>query len=89
MPTGHLATTGNRKAHLEFDIGHLAGLPTCNHGGPVVERLVEFPEGTGLEESIAILLAAGIAPSRLCGHCFGRRTRVLYRTRWATRKQGT
>lgn len=74
--TSYLATTGNRKVHFEFAVGHLTGLPTCNSGGPVVTRIAEL-DGN-LPELIATLKAHNIAPSRLCGHCFAVRTRAAY-----------
>lgn len=82
----HLATTGNRKVHFEFEIGHLGGLPSCNSGGPVVERLADLDEDGGQAETLAALLTAGIAPSRLCGHCFQRRMRAIYAKQWQDRK---
>ena len=79
MSTAHLATTADRKVHFEFEIGHLVGLPSCNSGGPVIDRLADLDDEGGQEQLLASLQAAGIAPSRLCGRCFAMRTRVAYR----------
>lgn len=89
MSTAHLATTGDRKVHFEFEIGHLVGLPSCNNGGPVIERLAVLDDEGGREQLLAALLAAGVASSRLCGHCFAMRIRVAYRNLVAVKKETT
>ncbi len=80
----YLATTGNRKVHFEFAVGQLTGLPSCNNGGPVIERLAELDEDGGIDQLIEALTAAQVASSRLCGHCFAIRTRIAYSAHLAT-----
>lgn len=81
MSLAYLATTGNRKVHFEFATAHLAGLPSCGAGLPVVERLAELDDEGGIDQLIATLTEAGIAPSRVCRRCFGSRTVAAYTAR--------
>lgn len=81
MSLAYLATTGNRKVHFEFAVGHLAHLPSCGSGMPIVERLAELDDQGGIDHLIAALTAAGIAPSRVCRRCFGARTVATYTAR--------
>ena len=78
MSTSHLATTRDRKIHFEFSIGHLEGLPSCNSGGPVVDRLADLDDDGGLRATLDALRGLSIPVSRLCRKCFAVRTRAAY-----------
>lgn len=84
-----LSTTGNRKVHFEFAVGASQYWPSCNSGGAVIERLAALDEDGGLNETLATLLTAGIAPSRVCRKCFGARLVSVYVKRWADHKNRT
>jgi hypothetical protein len=66
-------TTYGRKVHMAMGARPVCGLKA----GQVDEVLAVIDEG--IEGTIAGLLAAKVAPSRLCGHCFYVKTRATYR----------
>lgn len=66
-------TTYGRKVHMAMGARPFCGLKA----GQVDEVLSVIDEG--VEGTIAGLLAAKVAPSRLCGHCFYVKTRAAYR----------
>jgi hypothetical protein len=83
----YLATTGTRKIHMEMT--YQPGHPTCDRSETIAERIAPLADDGGQNGTIATLTEHGIAPSRLCGHCFGHRLIHTYKQRRAAaRTQG-
>ncbi|QYN17506.1 hypothetical protein [Amycolatopsis sp. DSM 110486] len=69
-----IGTATTRKVHMAW--GH-NGNALCGGGIVVTDSLGDLADGQ--ETTIAALLAAKVAPTRLCGKCFYPRLRAIYR----------
>lgn len=67
-------TTTGRKVHMVWQ-----GRPMCGPKSGSVDQVIGELGDDGIEGTIAGLLAAKVAPSRLCGHCFYITTRTAYK----------
>lgn len=69
-----LATTNTgRKVHMSLG----GKRPLCGPKAGAVEDVLGVM-GDGIEGTMSALIAAKVAPSRLCGHCFYTQTRMSY-----------
>uniref|UniRef100_UPI003F494790 hypothetical protein n=1 Tax=Nonomuraea sp. CA-251285 TaxID=3240002 RepID=UPI003F494790 len=76
-------TNQGRKVHMAYKAsGQL--LCTVTPAAPGMTTVIaDLHDDGGQDNTLAILLANRIAPSRLCAHCFFRRIRSLYIARFA------
>lgn len=74
-------TAAGTKIHMSV----VRDLIPCDRNEYMTRVVGELPEG-GLYQTVAALADLNIAPSRLCGHCFGVRIKRLLAAERAARK---
>lgn len=77
-------TDTGRKVHMAYRAG---GQLLCDFGGfspKLTTEIAELADEGGQENTLAVLHASKVAPSRLCAHCFGKRIRSVYVARLRT-----